>query len=213
MTALTISRPYILIEGLDLAGKTSICKELMGALEGRLDYRRNKLSAGNMLFDIADRFRFTRGLDAESLGHLYLAAAALDLKLYEKPRRLAVQDSTIALRSFAFYSARGMDLLASSFQRLLDRYPEFDLSIVLTANIAVRRERLELRRLATPDEIADDDELVNREPDTFRRMEDALIEEAAARFNAVLLDTSELTLEQAVAAVLKMMQMPSAVTA
>src|SRR5207248_3008192 len=153
----------------------------------RPDHRRNKLSADNPIFDIADRLRFTRGLDAEALGHLYVAAGALDLRLFEMPRRPTIQESTIPIRSFAFYAAREMGHLANAFRQLLDSYPVFDVSVVLTASLEVRRGRLEMRRRAAPGEIADDDELVNRDPDTFRRMENALIEQCTKRFDAFVL--------------------------
>lgn len=193
----------ILIEGLDLAGKTSTCRTLVREMLPAPHHHRNALTQGNPLYEIADRLRRGRGLSGAHLGPIYAAAMALNLAQYAPPATTTIQESTIGLRSFAHYKARGMEDLAKAFATLLDdpAHPKFACSIVLTASIPARRARLEKRRSEAPSEVADDDLAVIATPDTFRRMEDILIDEATRRYRATVIDTSTMTAPEVVFAV------------
>jgi hypothetical protein len=197
------SAPCILIEGLDLAGKTSACRALVAGLSPRPEHRCNALTSGNVIYDVADQVRRAGGLHGTYLGYLYLAAMAMDLRLYSPPVRMTIQESTIGLRSFCHYQARGERRIARAFAALLDadEHPRFDRSIVLTASLEARRNRLEMRRREAPEEIADDDLAVLVAPDTFRRMDDILITEATRRFGAAVIDTSDMSMAEVVTAV------------
>ncbi len=200
MTAL--AAPYMLVEGLDLAGKTSVCRGLT-AQSPQLALRRNSFAKDNPVFNLADGLRRRGDLDGAYRGHLYVAALALDLSMFSPPKRPTIQESTIALRSLCYYRARGMEDLAGAFERLLDsaRHPRFDRSVGLTASLEVRRQRLEMRRHSAPHELADDDLAVLVAPDLFLHMEDILIKEAIGRFGALVVDTTNMTTSAAVAAV------------
>ena len=200
--------PCVLIEGLDLAGKTSTCRTLVGELSPAPDHRRNAFTVGNALYEAADRLRRERGLSGTYLGHLYVTAMALDLAHYVPPKNVTIQESTIGLRSFAHYKARGEEGLANAFAKLLDdnAHPRFTCSVVLTASIPARRSRLEERRRQAPEEIADDDLAVIAAPDTFRRMEDILIKEAIRRYRATVIDTSNMTAPEVAAAVRRLIE-------
>ena len=189
---MTTNAKLFLVEGLDLAGKTSACNKLVARLSPRPEHCRNALSGENALYGAADDLRRADGLDGAYLGHAYLAAAALDIRLFKPPRRNRIQESTIALRSYAHYKARGEDVLADGFARILNdpRYPQFDAAVVLTASLEERLNRLNKRRKEAPDEIAPDDLAAARTPDLFLRMEEVLVEEAKMRFGAMVLDTT-----------------------
>src|SRR6187455_1314533 len=107
--------PTILIEGLDLAGKTSACRGLLASLSPRPELRRNALTSGNVIYNVADEIRRARDLAGVDLGHLYVAAMAMDLRRYVPPVRMTIQESTIGLRSFCHYQARGDFPLAQAF--------------------------------------------------------------------------------------------------
>lgn len=192
-----------LVEGLDLAGKTSACKTMVARFHPHVEYRRNAFAKGNMLYLAADDLRRADSLDGRYLGHAYLAAAALDVTLFRPPMGGRLQESTIALRSQAHYQARGEYDLANGFARLMDQpdYPRVCGAVVLVASLDVRRARLEMRRLEAPDEIAPDDLAVIATPELFLRMEEILIGVAVQRFGATIIDTTDLEKEQVVAAV------------
>ena len=61
-----------------------------------------------------------------------------------------------------------------------------------------RRERLEMRRHESPDEIAPDDLAVIHAPDLFLRMEEIMINEAHRRFGATIIDTSLLSKDEVI---------------
>lgn len=191
---MTRTGKLFLVDGLDLAGKTSACKHLVVRLQPRPEYRRNALADANSLYLAADDLRRADALDGRYLGHAYLAAAALDLALFRPPRTVRIQESMICTRSLAHYRARGENELADGFASLLDQpsYPQFDAAVVLTASIEARRARLDTRRREAADEIAPDDLAVIRTPDLFRRMEDILIGEAIRRYRTTVIDTSAL---------------------
>lgn len=189
---MTETAKLFLVEGLDLAGKTSACNRLLARLVPRPEHRRNALSGQNALYQVADALRRSNRLDGAYLGHAYLAAAALDMRLFRAPRQDRIQESTIALRSYAHYKARGEDVLADGFARILDdpSYPRFSAAVVLTASLDARLKRLNKRRKEAPEEIAPDDLAIVTTPDLFLQMEEVLIDEAQKRFGAVVLDTT-----------------------
>lgn len=200
---MTSSGKLFLVEGLDLAGKTSVCKSLVAWLMPRPEHCRNALASKNILYLAADELRRADELDGRYLGHAYLAAAALDMKLFRPPLVVRIQESTIALRSLCHYRARFEDQLADGFGHILDDpdYPRFDAAVVLTASLEERRARLDTRQREAPNDVAPDDLAVIRTPDLFRRMESILVEEAVERYGATVIDTSGLDKVEVVDAV------------
>ena len=199
---MTQNGKIFLVEGLDLAGKTSACKNLVARLKPRPEYQRNAFAEKNTLYLAADDLRRADALDGRHLGYAYLAAAALDVVLFRQPEGARVQESTITLRSLAHYRARGDHEMADGFARLMDQanFPKISGAVVLTASLEVRRARLEMRRQEAPDEIAPDDLAVISTPDLFLRMEEILIGETVQRFGATIIDTTILDKEQVAAA-------------
>jgi len=188
------------IEGMDLAGKSTVTRGLARRHPGCV-VRHNALTDGNEVFELAYRLRRARTCDSETLGLLYAAAAREDLRHTKAPVGVAVQDSTIVLRSLAFYTARGMPKIRALFEELLPLHPRFGASIVLTASIEARKLRLAKRMAEEPDQVADDDLMVLRAPERFLAMEQALIEVAVSHFRATVIDTSDLGVSGVLAAV------------
>lgn len=94
--------PIIHIEGLDLAGKTTARDRLARCLGG-WKVRSNRLIEHNEVFELADRLRREDALDAESLGHLFVATLSADLRGFRPNEQPLIQDSTILLRSLAYH--------------------------------------------------------------------------------------------------------------
>ena len=183
--------PIIHIEGLDLAGKTTARDRLARCLGG-WKVRSNRLIEHNEVFELVDRLRREDALDAESLGHLFVAALSADLRGFRPNEQPLIQDSTILLRSLAYHRVNQTPGVVEAFERLLPLHPRFTVTVVLTASIEARRQRLELRRLRTASEVAPDDLLVEHYPAKFMAMERELVELATEHFNAKVVDTSDL---------------------
>ena len=190
------------VEGLDLAGKTTACRGLAAALGPGWTVRRNRLAADNPVYELADHLRTTGAAGAGTLGHLYVAALSADLDAHTPPDRRVIQDSTVLLRSLAFHAVAGTPCVVPALEALLPRHPRFEASVVLTASLDARRQRLEWRRRNQPHEVADDDLLVVRDPARFLAMEQVLIALAREHFAARVIDTSGMSESAVVGAVL-----------
>ena len=201
MSAFTIH-----IEGMDLAGKTAAGRGLARRL-GNCQVRNNSLCEFNPVFSLADRLRKNSELGDEALGHLFVAALAADMELYQAPTVPTIQDSTILLRSLAFHRVNGTRKVVESLEGWLPLHPRFAHSIVLTASLASRHERLKSRRLNAPEEVAADDLMIERDPQKFLGMESELIELSREHFGATVIDTSQLTEVQVVDRVVELVDL------
>ncbi len=187
----TNSSPTIHVEGLDLAGKSTVCRLLAARLGA--EHRRNSILADNPVHAQADALRFRAILEDGPLGWLFYGALLYDLDNYAPPEGPVIQDSTIILRSIVFHECFGDKALAAKFRTLLPRHPRFTKSFVLTASDEVRLKRLEGR--CSRHNESPEDFLIRKDPDGFHRMESLLVETAAAYFGAEVIDSSNLERE------------------
>ena len=179
------------IEGLDLAGKSTICRYIQQSRN--FQKRNNTLLADNPLQEKADILRKAGQTDDGVLGRLYYESLLYDLEQYVPSDELIIQDSTIILRSIAFHSVFGDKELAKDFKRLLPRHPRFALSIVLTASDEVRKKRLVGRMSRHKD--SPEDHLINANPQGFHEMEGILFGLVQNEFGGIIVDASNLEQE------------------
>jgi hypothetical protein len=180
---------YNLVEAMDLGGKTSLTKffEQQG-----FSARHNTIQSKSRLHEITDNLRLTRSLNSDDLGVLYYHALKDDIARFEKPLTKTIQDSTILLRSLAWYSSINHSI-ARDFESLIEIHPKFNKAVVLTANIETRTKRLQMRIDLEPEQVAEDDLLVIKDPELFTKMDKNLIHYATQYFGAYLIDTSNLS--------------------
>ena len=117
----------IYVEGLDLAGKSTMCRFLRDKLGA--EHRHNSLITDNPLYQRAEGYRKDDSLPTEALGWIYYGALAVDLLKYRKPQGPIVQDSTILTRSVALHRTFGNQHLADQFEALADCHPQFDVAV------------------------------------------------------------------------------------
>ena len=183
-------------EGLDLAGKSTLTRRFIANAPGQWLTRRNRLTEENPVHDLAEHYRLNGGLHTETLGELYLTALLVDLETWRRPAGNIVQDSTILLRSHAFYAARGSRRLADRFEELMETHPKFDRSFVCTCSREVRLERLGKRR---KENLGPEDFLIVSDPGLFAETERILIETATRHFGAETIETDHLRSDDDVA--------------
>ena len=176
------------VEGLDLAGKSTICRFIRDSFGFQL--RNNILVSGNPTIQETDYLRKNDLLDDASLGRRYFVALKYDLDHYSEGSERIVQDSTIIVRSIAFHSVLGDPALAESFRELLPRHPRFTRSVVLVASDEVRLKRLEGRCSRKND--SPEDYLIKRDPGAFHRIEDIIIDLVVNQFGGAIVDSSEM---------------------
>lgn len=186
---------FIHVDGMDLAGKTTITRSFINQSGLDWEIRRNRLSKSNPIHDLADYLRKEEIYDLEVIGNLYYAALMADIRDFQEPKTNTIQDSTIILRSIAFHTVQNTPRLPEMFKDLIKEHPKFDASFVFTANIEERKKRLEKRIKENPEQISSEDMMVINKPEKFLAMEKCLIDIAKANFNSKVIDTSNLVSE------------------
>lgn len=184
------------IEGMDLAGKSSVASAL--ARRGGATTRRNALALDNPYYRQADELRIRGDIGARDLGGLYIAAVRFDIANATVPQGPRIQDSTVLIRSLAYNVVRGNESTTAELIELLPAHPRFGLSIVLTASLEKRRERLAKRQREQPATVADDDRMVLQDPDRFVAMERVLMRYSMEDFDAHHIDTTSHTVGEVV---------------
>lgn len=193
---------YIHFEGMDLAGKSTATRLLTEGSEEPWEIRNNSIDPDNQLFHLADKLRKDQTYGAETMGQLYVAASLADVEHFTRPEVNTVQDSTILARSMAWHAINGTPGVVESFTGILPKFQIFDRSFVFTASIKARQQRLEKRMAEAPDTVDADDLVVISKPERFMAMDAKLIEVARTGFNALLVDTTDMT-EQDVQTVIR----------
>jgi thymidylate kinase len=183
MTSTTIH-----LEGLDLAGKTTVGKQLAQRLGATI--RHNSLIDSNALHKQAEVLRKAPILDDEALSWLYFACMLIDIDKYRQEEGVWIQDSTIILRSIVHNVGKGAADLVQAFEEKLPVHPEFTLSVFLSSNEDVRLKRLEGRVLRGNDN--PEDFIIRDDPKRFRLMNETLRELCITHFDALCIDTSHL---------------------
>ncbi len=169
---------HLHIDVMDLAGKTTATNNIILKFGGKWEVRRNSLNRGNPIYDLADQLRVAGSYDAEVLGWLYTVALRADIHGFKRPEMSSIQDSTIYLRSYAYHTVKGNHKIIQVLEDIFPQHPDFDVSVVLIADIQSRLERLRKRQLECPWEVAQDDLMVMRDQERFTAMEACLVDVA-----------------------------------
>lgn len=186
----------ILFEGLDLAGKSTVCRRFLQQAAGDWTIRRNALAIDNRVHALADELRKADALEDEALGWLYLAALRADIALLATegtPPGNILQDSTILVRSLAHHITRGRMKLVEQFCSLADSLPRFDRVFLCVADRDTRLKRLAKRRKT---ELSPEDFLVRDDYDRFQRMEEVVTDFVTTQLGGIVIDTSGLEQEE-----------------
>jgi len=181
---------FILFEGLDLSGKSTLCRELSAALGWPV--RHNTLLPGGTdhAHQAAQRAHQEQILGPVEVGHLFLEALVDELDAYGGKGEPCVQDSTILLRSIAYHTGLGNKELTAKFTALTARHPKPALAFLCRPTREVRLRRLEGRVSRGND--TPEDYLVRDDPAVFQRMEMTIHDLAQEHFGMEILDTSNL---------------------
>jgi len=135
----------ILIEGMDLSGKTTITRYLSEIL--RVDQiQQRTLSDDSAIYDFTVAQSKKGKLHQDLINRLYTLAISEDLYNYEpRENSLILQDSYFALRSYAFMKQKYPNTLAREVYKLLQLFPKPEFTFYLTTSIEERRRRNKIR--------------------------------------------------------------------
>jgi thymidylate kinase len=185
----------IYLEGLDLAGKSSVIKVLgaiIPATVNHLSYLGDRYS--NPLVLEAEKLHNDKDTPREQIIDAFYNASKYDLEHYDWEGKNILQDSSFIARTLAHNGKNPYAL--EKFNKLIPILPIFNITIILTAQIKTRQERLEERILYNPELVSPDDKLVLDNPDKFLEKESSLIFHTQRIFDAKIIDTTSTTSEE-----------------
>lgn len=135
----------ILIEGMDLSGKTTIIRYLSEIL--KIDkIQERTLSDSSAIYDFTVAQSKKGKLHPDLINKLYTLAISEDLYNYKpKDNGIILQDSYFALRSYALMKQKYPNTLAKEVYKLLQLFPKPELGFYLTASTEERLRRNEQR--------------------------------------------------------------------
>lgn len=177
----------ILIEGMDLSGKTTIIKYLSEILEVDRTQQRT-LSDGCAIYDFTVAQSKKGKLHPDLINKLYTLAIMEDLYNYKPADNgIILQDSYFALRSYALMKQQYPDTLAKEVYKLLLLFPKPELTFYLTASTEERLRRNEKRDKP----MAYMEKLLVSNPREFETIEKNLRDITTSLFNAEVINTQD----------------------
>ena len=183
---------YIHIEGVDLSGKSSVSKAVVDRQPDEWQIQAATLTrTPNLIRELGDQLDSAATYTSEAIGIVYAAALRADLDAFRYPEINTIQESTILLRSLAYHAINNNPGILRIFEDMASLHPKFDRSYLLTAS---REERL--RRLAQRAVKSTHDLLIVKDPKRFAKMEDSIKDYAQNLFNAEVIDTTQLNIDE-----------------
>ena len=183
---------YLHIEGMDLAGKTTIANII--ANQSGVDWKiyNNCLSQNNPIQQFIKEIKAQRIYDEEIYGYLHYVTMMADIKYFELKGNI-IQDSMLLLRSIIFNKEKKYNDVVHLLEELVPKHPIPNTSVYLTANIDLRKKRVLKRIESNPNQVTKNDILILDNPKQFEKRNVGLMELSQKYFNSIVLDTSEMT--------------------
>lgn len=178
------------LEGMDLAGKSTISKIFSETSNNKWVINDKKLTNSNKIYDFA--LKNFKNYDSETLGFLYLASLLEDIKTFKLNKNI-IQDSTLLLKSLNYYKLVDKNIfLEERFMDIAKIHPLPNKSFYLTCSMEVRTDRLQKRIRDKSKEITKIDRMIIDEPKKFIDMENSLRDLSIQIFNSKVIDSSEM---------------------
>lgn len=200
----------VLIEGLDLAGKSTLTRNLVKQLKDdgySVSYSKNALVPNNPIALKADILRKEADAGLLESGALFLAAHLYDIKTFQYPVKhtVHVQDSSW-LRTSAYHSLHNTRWIPEFLKNISIYQPKFDVVIYLTASSKVRRQRV-LQREIESGENDKADYMAWFNPEKVEKHDRLLLEKTLEYYpHAHKIDTSNISAQQVKGKVLELIQ-------
>ena len=177
----------ILIEGMDLSGKTTIINYLDKILN--IDKIQQRTLSGNSeIYNFAVLQSKKGQLHTDLINQLYILAISEDLYNYQpKEDNIILQDSYFALRSYAFIKQKYSQTMADSVYKLLQVFPKPELAFYLTASTEERVKRNKERDKP----MAYMEKLLKSNPREFEAIEKHLRNITTGLFGAEIINTQD----------------------
>ncbi len=185
MISLIVDKGKVLIEGMDLSGKTTIVDCLRHMMQVKYVQSRT-LIENNYIHDFAVQQSKAGNLPRQLISELYKLAIMEDLCKYEMSEgKFVLQDSYFALRSYAYEKDYGSSKIANEIQDYLQMFPKPEVTFYLTASMNERVKRNEKRNK----KMAYMEKLLITEPKKFEKIEQNLMNVTMQLFETEIINT------------------------
>ena len=190
----------VLIEGLDLSGKSTLTKALVEELSsqgvcvisgyGAL----HKSAIGHYVHNDLVRREREGIFGTLRTNFLLMLLPVIDRLMYKSPNwKTILLHESYYCRTIAYNRAHGIPIFFRVIQLLKPVLVEFDLVLYFTASLEARRERLKQRPA-----VNSDDTVAVTDPELLQRMDSYLADELRSCRFVETIDNSELTPEETV---------------
>lgn len=194
----------VLIEGLDLVGKTTLCKGLVNSHPSEFVYKKGIYSDSNELYQEVVKKSKLGIYSEETIAWMYIAAARHELDLMSKEQnkqndKIIVQDSFFLNRMIGVHGIKNRENLIKEIDHLIKKFQFPQQVFYVYADIDTRKKRFQERKSSK--EPAFGDKLV------LEDREDAILREyifrryITRRYNAEILDNSNIDINRLMDAV------------
>lgn len=190
----------VLVEGLDLAGKTTLCNGLAERLKNLgfcINLSKNNLLGRNLVGKRAKDYALGAHTTNLETGALFLASHFYDTTLFKLPDEgcVHIQDSCW-LRTVSYHLMRETVIIPELADALFEAHPKFGTVIYLTTSLDVRRFRIQQREAARPGSNTPGDYMSFTDPDFVTRHDKKLLETTRRFYPEVdIIDTSVMDAE------------------
>lgn len=192
---------FILLDGMDLSGKSTILKEIKNN-DQKWDSYHIGLSHDKSMYSVANHINRNGDWSAREIGYLYLAGLELDIYNFKYPTLPTIQDSCVLLRAFAHHSVYGNMDIIKRLEKLAEQHPKFSKSFVFTVDIKTRIKRLNDRLILNLGKVDKSDNIIITNPELFIGMDNAIVKYAKKYFQAEIINTANLSIQETVRLVL-----------
>ena len=191
----------ILVEGLDLAGKSTLVEGLQQHYGDNVRICNGQFCPDNPGARVArDLVRWDEGFGGVEAGALFLSSMLWDGRHFQSPSgdQVHLQDSCW-LRTLAFEQLYGSPALASLMEEQGRAFPRFDRALFLTASLAERERRLRSRANNDLHDL-----MAFRKPEKFLAIEKRLAQLVQSWESGVIVETDGLSADQVLHGVLQL---------
>ena len=192
-------RNIILIEGLDLVGKTTLCEKLVEKYPDEFIYKKSTYSNNNDIYDETVRKSKTGNYSDETIAWMYIAAARNELDLINKEKdenmdKIIIQDSFFLNRMIGVHGITDRKTLIKAIDELVGKFEMPQQTYYIYSDIDTRQKRfMDRQSIKKP---AFGDKLV------FEDRQKAILREGLFRmyitkkYNAKVIDNSNINIDE-----------------
>ena len=194
-------KKIILIEGLDLVGKSTLCERLVNTHPDEFIYRKGTYSDNNELYTETVKKSKLGIYSEETIAWMYIAAARHELDLISKNQdnqndKIILQDSFFLNRMIGVHAVKDRKTLVQAIDELVKKFELPQHVFYMYADIETRQKRfMERKNLKPP---AFGDKLVFEDKKTAWLREQMFRKYIKSRYNAEILDNSNMDIDELV---------------